>query len=135
MGLATDQPFYHLGGHLYLVETPIFKIARQGQAFHPDGEIEVTWFEGKASDFHPNRARPIRFENKFVFNWRVRAGRYLSSVATSQLPSAVSVAHQKTARSVEQSWLSRARSDNGGLKSEGLKSKWIRPSKQSQRLT
>jgi hypothetical protein len=24
IGLATDQPFYHLGGHLYLVETPIF---------------------------------------------------------------------------------------------------------------
>ena len=24
---------------------------RRARLFHPDGEIEVTWFEGKASDF------------------------------------------------------------------------------------
>src|ERR1700694_3109677 len=26
--------------------------------------------------FHPNQTPPTRFENKFVFNWQVRAGRY-----------------------------------------------------------
>jgi hypothetical protein len=55
----------------------------------------------------PSKSSASNSRNKLVFNGQVRMGRYLSSVA-----------HQKAARSVEP-----------------VKSKWIRPSKQSQRLT
>jgi hypothetical protein len=35
------------------------------------------------SRFHPNQAPPAGFENKFVFNWQVRAGRYFPRLSPS----------------------------------------------------
>jgi len=43
------------------------------ERFAGQGDYKDTYCSNR---FHPNQAPPTRFENKPLFNWQVRAGRY-----------------------------------------------------------